>query len=152
VFTGGSHFGGQHDARRMADGSITLFDDGTGVGRAPRAVRYTIDTNARTATLVETSTDPNVAATICCGSAREVYPGVWVIGWGGSGAGLSTESVASLRQFTINFPNAIIYRSIPLTTSQVSVAQLDQAMDARFANPAASADATGSPDQMPFPP
>ncbi len=36
VFSGGSHFGGQHDARLQADGTVSLFDDGSDLGRGPR--------------------------------------------------------------------------------------------------------------------
>ena len=35
VFNDGSHFGGQHDSRLQPDGTVTLYDDGTGLGRAP---------------------------------------------------------------------------------------------------------------------
>jgi hypothetical protein len=154
VFSGGSHFGGQHDARVLSDGSVTLYDDGSNLGRGPRGVRYTIDTNARTATLVESSTDPQITSAYCCGSARRVASGDWVFGFGGTytRTGIAAEVVDGAEQLSVTFPGAITYRAIPLTSSQVSVAQLDRAMDTRFANPTASADAAGSPDSMPFPP
>ena len=155
VFAGGSHFGGQHDARLLPDGSVTLYDDGSNLGRAPRGVRYAIDTTAHTATLVESSTDPTVtAAAYCCGSARRVAPGDWVFGFGGTptGTGMVAEVVDGARQLSLTFANAITYRAIPLSNAQVTPGQLDQAMDARFAHPSASADAAGSPDSVPFPP
>ena len=76
--------------------------------------------------------------------------GVWVVGWGGTPFG--TETVGSLRQYTLSFPGAFVYRMIPLTTSQVSVSQLVDAMDARFANPSASAASPSDPGDRPFPP
>ena len=35
VFSGGSHFGGQHDSRLQPDGTVTLYDDGSSLGHAP---------------------------------------------------------------------------------------------------------------------
>jgi hypothetical protein len=58
VFAGGSHFGGQHDARMLPDGTVTMEDPGSGLARPPRAVRYQLDQTTRTATLVEQLTDP----------------------------------------------------------------------------------------------
>lgn len=151
VFNGGSHFGGQHDSRLQADGTVTVYDDGTDLGRAPRAVRYAIDLTARTATLVDAVTDAQVPASFCCGSARHVGSGVWVVGWGG-GNPVATETVGSIRQFTLSFPGLFVYRLIPLTTSQVSVPQLVDAMDARFANPSANAASPSDPGDRPYPP
>jgi hypothetical protein len=51
------NFGGQHDARILSDGTLTLHDNGTHQGRAPRAVHYRIDTTARTATFIEPVSD-----------------------------------------------------------------------------------------------
>jgi hypothetical protein len=51
----------------------------------------------------------------------------------------------------LTFPGGNIYRLLPLSTSQVSRAQLDAAMDARLANPgAASEPASGV--ISPYPP
>jgi Arylsulfotransferase (ASST) len=153
VFSGGSHFGGQHDSRLLPDGSVTLYDDGTDLGRGPRAVRYAIDTTAHTATLLESITDPEVPAVFCCGSARSVGPGLWVIGWGGTAdvVGRGGEYVGPIRQYALRFPGRLTYRVIPLTSSQVNAQQLIDAMDAK----AAGAGASSAPDQTgptPFPP
>jgi len=150
VFTDGSHFGGQHDSRLEPDGTVTLFDDGSDLGRAPRAVRYAIDPVARTATLVDSVSDPQIPASFCCGSARDVGSGVWVVAWGGTDTG--TETVGDVRQFALSFPGQLVYRVIPLTSSQVSVSQLVSAMDARFANPSGAAASRGSQQLVPFPP
>jgi hypothetical protein len=138
VFTGGSHFGGQHDSRLLPDGTVTLYDNGSGLGRAPRAVRYAIDPSARTATLLDSARDPQVPSSFCCGSARYQGSGVWVMAWGGND--VVSETVGDLRQFTMTFPGGNMYRLLPLSTSQVSRSQLDAAMDARFANPSAASE------------
>jgi Arylsulfotransferase (ASST) len=74
--------GGQHDARQLSDGTITVHDNDTDLGRAPRAVRYRIDRAAGTATLVQQITDPEVPSSFCCGSARRYGDGSWLISWG----------------------------------------------------------------------
>jgi len=92
VFTGGSGFGGQHDARRLPDGTITLHDNGTNLSRAPRGVRYDLDLDTPvgtggTATLVEQVRDePGVPSSFCCGSARRLPGGNWLFGFGSSNA------------------------------------------------------------------
>ena len=151
VFDGGSHFGGQHDSRLQPDGSVTLFDDGTGL-RSPRAVRYGIDTTARTATLLDSVSDPDITVSFCCGSARYLGSSVWVIGWGSAGAG--TEMVGPTRQMTLKFtsPGAIVYRTIPLTSSQVTAPQLVDAMDAQFSAVGATSEPVPSGGVTPFPP
>ena len=85
----GGPLAGQHDARILPGGDLTIHENGadyggaTVGGRRPRAVRYTIDAATKTATFVEQSTDPDVAQSLCCGSARKLPGGNWVVGWGG---------------------------------------------------------------------
>ena len=85
---GGDTFRGQHDVRLMDDGTVTVHDNGfhpAGDTRPPRAVRFAIDTAAGTATLVEQKDDPGAIGTpLCCGSARKLPGGDWVINWGSS--------------------------------------------------------------------
>ncbi len=152
VFTGGSHFGGQHDARLLADGTVTLFDDGTNLGRAPRAVRYQIDAGAHTATLVESVTDPGIPASICCGSARKLSQGDWVIGWGGTDTG--TENINGTRHFSITLPGGIMYRLIPIAPGRLSRTALRAAMDAQYAPGGAGVTALDQPptETIPYPP
>src|SRR5205085_1925089 len=77
-----NHLGGQHDARILPDGTLSLHENGTGLGRPPRAVRFRIDPIARTATLVETVVDPTIPTSLCCGSATRMPGGDWVMNWG----------------------------------------------------------------------
>jgi hypothetical protein len=129
VFAGGSHLGGQHDARLTPDGTVTLYDDGTGLGRRPRAVGYAVDTTNRTATLVSAMTDPAVASAFCCGNARRLGPYDWVVGWGGDPNGVGSENVGGQRAFSLSFPGLLMYRMEPLTRAQVTIEQLRAAMD-----------------------
>ena len=71
---GSNPFSGQHDARRLPDGTVTVHDNETNPNRPPRAVRYQIDPNAMTAKLVESVSDSQVQSSLCCGSARKLRP------------------------------------------------------------------------------
>lgn len=77
--------GGPHDGRVLSDGSVTMHDNHvTPTGASPsRAVQYTIDTAAKTATLAWSYTSPiNRSGTL--GSVRRQPDGNTVIGWGAS--------------------------------------------------------------------
>lgn len=80
---GDAPFGGQHDARLWKDGTLTVFDNETNKGRDPRAVRYRIDEQARTATLLEQIDPPRSLTSGFGGSARKLPGGNWVVYWGG---------------------------------------------------------------------
>ena len=82
---GSVSFGGQHDARLVGN-TLTLFDNGSLRGRAPRALRFQLDLVARTATLVNEIENPAVSFSGCCGSARLLPGGHWVVSWGGRSA------------------------------------------------------------------
>ena len=73
---------GQHDARILGDGTLTVHDNATMANRPPRAVRYAIDETARTATQLESIQDPDVENAGCCGSARRSPQGSWLVSWG----------------------------------------------------------------------
>ena len=116
---------GQHDALIAPDGSLTVHDDGTGVNRPPRAVRFTIDTATAKATEVEHVTDPRATFSPCCGSAQKLAGGDWVISWGG--IDFMTElNPQGTPQLTITFPGLFSYRAVPVPAS---VASLRQGMD-----------------------
>lgn len=74
---------GQHDARILPDGTITVHDNGTFGSGPPRAVRYKIDLTERTATVIDQLSDPTVPYSTCCGSARMTPSGGWLVNWGG---------------------------------------------------------------------
>ncbi|MCU1452504.1 MAG: hypothetical protein JWN46_650 [Acidimicrobiales bacterium] len=142
VFAGGSGFGGQHDARMLADGTLTLSDNGTNRGRAPRAVRYSIATGGGTATMLEQVVDPANVRSRCCGSSRRLPGGNWVSSWGltttglapGYGSGLVAElTPAGARTFGLSFQDDFFsYRAIPLPPGQVARTALRAAMDKAY--------------------
>jgi hypothetical protein len=133
--TFGYTFGGQHDARLLPDGTLTVFDNRTGLGQAPRAVRYRIDPQARTATLLESIRDPAVPASGCCGSARRLYNGDWLIDWGWPGATVPASGIGGYkangeRTFRLIFNSKFSYRAEPVPQDVLTRQDLRQAMNA----------------------
>ena len=123
---------GQHDARRLADGTVSVFDNGTGQNRPPRVVRYQIDPVAKTATLVESLSDPEVPTSSCCGSARKLGSGGWLVGWGGPHF-FGEYASAAPRVLSLKFDDTVFsYRSFPVPQGRLSAASLRQGMDTMF--------------------
>jgi len=121
--------GGQHDARLLPDGTVTVFDDGTFLGRAPRALRFRIDPVARTATVVDEVSDPTVTGSVCCGSARMLANGNWLISWGGDPV-VGEYRPDGTPVFRITFDGLFSYRIVPVAAGRLSAAELRAGMDA----------------------
>jgi len=123
-------FGGQHDPRRVSDGTVSLHDNGTDRNRPPRAVRFSIDPDAKTATLVETVTEPDVTTSPCCGSARKLSSGGWLVDWGGFlGDTIAEYGANGSRISKLTFPGALTYRAFPIERGRLSIEQLRAGMD-----------------------
>jgi Arylsulfotransferase (ASST) len=123
----------QHDARLLPDGSVTLHDNGTngqGPPRQPRAVRYILDTQAKTATFAGSLTDPEVSSSGCCGSARLLPGGDIVTGWGGTPQ-IAEYAPDGTRLFRIS--GTFVYRGTPLLPGDYTAQQFRDGMDAQFA-------------------
>ena len=108
------------------------------VKRTPRVVRYQIDLNARTATLLEQINDPGTVNAACCGMARRLAGGNWAISWGGNP--LVTELTPSgSRVFSLAFKAGVSsYRAYPVPPGVLSRSALRTGMDAqhpRYARP-----------------
>ena len=126
------NFGGMHDARRLPDGTLSLHDNGSQRMRGPRAVRYRIDTAARTATLVEQVTDPEVPSSFCCGSATKLASGDWVMAWGGTGSITELTPSGSRAFRMLVAPPFFSYRAIPIAPGVLTRADLRKGMDAQY--------------------
>lgn len=127
---GGYPFGGQHDVRLLPDGTITVYDNNTGLGIPPRAVRYSIDEANRTATFIEQVTDPLAADSICCGSARRSSDGSWLMSWAANSY-VAEYDAAHQATFRLGFGGTLFsYRAVPVDDSVVSVSSLRAGMDA----------------------
>ena len=120
--------GAQHDARRLPDGTVSIHDNATGLGKPPRVVRYRIDPQARTARLVESISDPDAAQSPCCGSARQLPSGGWLVGWGGIPF-IGAYDSAGQRLFKLDIPDGFSYRAFPVPPHALSAARLRHGMN-----------------------
>jgi len=123
-------FGGQHDARLSSDGRfLTVFDNRSHRDHRPRAVLYEIDAAHRTATLLESITDPMAASSTCCGSARKLPGGDWVISWGATRWVTETDSTGKVL-LRFDFHGRSAYRAYPVLPGVLDPARLRAGMDA----------------------
>ena len=132
-------FGGQHDARVNEDGILSVFDNATTLRRPPRVVRYRIDEEAGTATMVSSFRDRQVPLSSCCGSAQELPNGQWLVNWGGLGdirkPGIrnlvGSYTPAGKPIFRLWTYGKHMYRAQPIAGPAPSLERLRQAMDNR---------------------
>lgn len=126
---GTERFGGQHDARRLDDGTVTLHDNGTARNRPAAALRYRIDTLTRTATLLEQVTDPDPGFSFCCGNARKLPGGNWVAAWGASPF-ISELTPTGEKAFRLKFEQGSFpYRAVAVPPGELAREDLRTGMD-----------------------
>jgi hypothetical protein len=122
-------FGRQHDARLLPDGSVTVFDNRSGVGR-PRAVRFAIDTAKRRARLLEEVTDPEADDSTAEGSARRLANGNWVVAWGATKVMSElTPSGDLVWRLKFRDPDVTTYRLTPIPFGRLGAFELRRGMD-----------------------
>jgi len=78
-------FDGQHDARRIANGNVTLYDDGynTIPFHPARGVEYSLNESTLTAQLVWSKIYSSNSFAVFLGNVQRLDNGNTVIGWGG---------------------------------------------------------------------
>ncbi len=130
-------FGGQHDARLLSDGSLTVFDDRTELpNEVPRAVHYRINERNGTAKLLESISDRAVPASSCCGSARRLRNGSWLVDWGrnptkqGVSNGVGAYEPNGRRAFLLSFRQTASYRAEPVANGGLTARELREGMRA----------------------
>jgi hypothetical protein len=79
TFTNDDGFALQHDIRRLADGHITLFDNGVAARGYSRAVEYELDEVNKVITRTWEYRGPFAS---CCGNAQRLPNGNTFINWG----------------------------------------------------------------------
>jgi arylsulfotransferase ASST len=80
----GVRFDYQHNIRRQADGTLTLFDNSAAppTKKASRAITIRLDENAKTATLVNAFTHPDKLLASSQGNNERLANGNEFVGWG----------------------------------------------------------------------
>jgi hypothetical protein len=127
--TTGQALSGQHDVRLLPDRTVTLHDNGSNANRPPFAMRYVIDETARTAQVVEAVQDPRATYSGCCGSARRLPGGNWVVQWG-ENPYMTELDPSGNPVLTISYQGTTFsYRAVPILPGVVSADQLRQGMD-----------------------
>jgi len=129
-------FSGQHFARVLANGMLTVFDDSTLEKLPPRAVEYRLWQG--TATLVDQVTDPQVTHSSCCGSATLLPAGDWLIDWG-SDTRITELTPSGAPVLTLTLAHGASYRAVPVTSTDVTRAALIAGMNAMFQSTQAAA-------------
>jgi hypothetical protein len=120
-------FIGQHDARLEPDGTLTVFDNHVAYG-TPRAVRYRIDAQKRTATLLDEITEPAVTFSAAEGSARRHAKGAWAVSWGATP--YVTERTAKNKPiWRLTLDQAQNYRVQPIAYGRLKRHELRRAMN-----------------------
>jgi hypothetical protein len=111
----------QHDARLYTSRILSIFDNGTYANRNPRIIELKIDEKNLEAEVISSYASTFQDQSNCCGSARKLSGGKWLVSWGGDFRfGLDVPSVIS----TINGKNVetnilmnplgvINYRAVP---------------------------------------
>jgi len=127
-------FDGQHDARVTTDGTLTVHDNGTLANRPARALEFSLDTTAGTATVLEEITDPRSTPANCCGGSTKLSTGNWVVSWGANDYMTELDS-QGVPQLTIGYPGTFSYRAAAVSASIASLRQGMDAMVAPLVNP-----------------
>lgn len=120
--------GGQHDARIAADGRLSVYDNGKDRPRRPRVVFYDLDPEAGEATYLGQLNDPAVKQSHCCGSARQLPGGGWLVSWGDNP--LVTAFDRSGRIAFRLWLAASTFRAVPVPPGATSLAALDRGLEA----------------------
>ncbi len=130
--------GGQHDARLLPDGTVTVYDNNSEEDTPPRGVRYEIDLEAMTATMVESVPDPDIPVSACCGSSTRLSDGSWVMSWGGTRV-IGEVGPDGERHFVLTFTEledqfGLSYRVFAVEEGGPSLEDLRAGMDAMHAD------------------
>jgi arylsulfotransferase ASST len=119
--------GGQHDARIGDDGSLSVYDNGKDRPRRPRVVFYRLDPKEGKATYRDQFNDPAVRISHCCGSARELEDGGWLVSWGDNPLVTAFDGDGRIA-FRLKLA-ASTFRAVPVPRGAVTSAQLDRGLE-----------------------
>lgn len=119
--------GGQHDARINDDGTLSVYDNGKDRPRRPRVVFYRLSLEEGKAVYLGQLNDPEVKTSHCCGSARQLGNGGWLVSWGDNP--LVTAFDAKRRiAFRLGLA-ASTFRAVPVPPGATTPADLDRGLE-----------------------
>lgn len=120
--------GGQHDARIGADGRLSIYDNGKDRPRRPRVVFYRLELEQGRARYLGQLNDAAVKTSHCCGSARQLPGGGWLVSWGDNPlvTGFDREGKIAFRLHLA----ASTFRAVPVPAGATTPVQLDRGMEA----------------------
>ena len=130
-------FSGQHDARILKNGELSVFDNGTTGNRNPRVLVFKIDEKKMEAEITRVVTGSSQSSSYCCGSARELEDGSWLINWGGkfdqsratlaNGVSSTVLPTGVATRILVRPANVFAYRVIPyyLNNEQLNLFRQD---------------------------
>jgi Arylsulfotransferase (ASST) len=119
-------FGGQHDARVDEAGNISVYDNGKDRPRRPRVVSYRLDPAEGTATYLGQLNDPQITSSHCCGSARPLPAGGWLVSWGDNPL-VTAFDRDGRAAFRLELPVST-FRAVPVPRA-TTVAALDRGLE-----------------------
>ncbi len=125
-------FGGQHDARIGADGTLSVYDNGKDRPRRPRVVFYRLEPELGRARYLGQLNDEAVRTSHCCGSARPTAGGGWLVSWGDNPLVTGFDARGRIA-FRLRLA-ASTFRAVPVPAGAASVARLDRGMEAMEAS------------------
>jgi hypothetical protein len=120
-------FGGQHDVRIADDGTLSVYDNAKLRSYRPRVAFYRLELSRHRARLVGELHDPLVRTSHCCGSARQLPGGGWLVSWGDNPlvSGFDREHRLAFR---LRLP-VPAYRAVPVPAGAVTIAGLDRSLE-----------------------
>jgi hypothetical protein len=86
--------------------------------------------------VVQEFSDPRVSYSVCCGSARLLLNGHWLMSWGAQSFMTELDS-HGVPVFTVHYdvPGAFSYRAFPVDPGEIAADVLRDGMDAMAAVP-----------------
>ena len=128
-------FSSQHDARKISADVLSIFGNGTYANRNPKVLEFKINEDKLEAEIIRIYASTFQDKSNCCGSARRLENGEWLVNWGGdfrfSGkipSVISTINDANLESNILINPLGLInYRAVPnyLNSEQLDLFKQD---------------------------
>lgn len=120
-------FGGQHDARVGSDDTLTVHDNAKGRPHRPRILFFRLEPAADRAVYLRKLEDPRVKSSHCCGSARQLAEGGWLVAWGDNPLVTAFDRRGRIA-FRLGLPTST-FRAVPVPPGATTLAKLDHGLE-----------------------